>query len=258
MVKRACCIGEAGDTKVGKSRMGATFCMLQNEPSGIVLDFSRILQDGGFNGKTPTYNLVSDENEVGEAYPACMNVGLDMENQYKLITKWDDFENAIEFARYYQDILGRKKLWLVIDDTVGMRWHKVLDISQKAKHKSIAKDDWKVATPELKLLISRLSKEFNLLLINQIGPEYISGEKTGLKEPDWIPGKAEFLFDGLFTIHIIKTPSKYGEQVIKRKQVVEILSGREMWQCDDNFNPWIENPTAEKILESLGIKQDRW
>ena len=107
MVKRALCLGFAGESKSGKSYLAANFCNLGGKPTGIHLDFSRIFMQGGFGGKTPTYNLGSEEGEVGEAFPAACKVGLDIENQYNLITKWSDFENAIEFARFYQDTLKR-------------------------------------------------------------------------------------------------------------------------------------------------------
>lgn len=260
IINRALSVGYAGKSKVGKSYLSANFCKLDNKPSGIVFDFSRIFMTGGFDGSTPKY-LTSEKMpviqgadeiiEVGEAYPACEKVGLDMDNQYKLILKWQDFLDALEFARYYQDTIKRQKLWLVLDDMVGLRWHKVINISINAKHKSVSKDDWKVASSELKLLISQLSKEFNLVLVNQMGAAYENGDSTGISEPKWIPGGAEYLYDILFELGI-------DDNVAPRKQFAKIMASREIWQCDESFDPMVYKPTPETILNRAGITPNRW
>lgn len=260
IINRALSVGYAGESKTGKSYQGALFCNLEGKPSGIVCDFSRIFMKGGFDGTTPSYLTTekmpviqgTDEIiEVGEAYPSCEKVGLDIDNQYKLILKWQDFLDALEFARYYQATIKRKKLWLVLDDMVGLRWHRVIKIAMDAKHKSVAKDDWKVASSEIKLQISQLSKEFNLVLVNQIGAEYDHGDATGQREPKWIPGGAEFLYDVLYKIEIDASTNP-------RKQVANILAGREIWQCDEGFNPIVTKPTPEEILTRAGITPNRW
>ena len=254
-------VGFAGETKTGKSHLAARFCKLNDQPSGIYLDFSRIFMKGGFTHTTPQYitaqNLPNEVNgditiEVGEAFPACSTVGLDIDSQYRMITQWSDFEKVIDYAKLYQETIGRKKLWLILDDMVGLRWHKVIQISQDAKHKSVTKDDWKVVSTEIKLLISQLSKEFNLLMVNQFSDEYINQEKTGERSPTWIPGGAEYLYDGLFNLFIANVEGQ------PSAQYAQILAGRDIWQCDPNMQKMLKFPSPEDILNSLKISKDRW
>lgn len=247
LTKRALSVGLCGEPKTGKSHLAARFC---KEFGGVYCDFSRMFMQGGLNGKTPEYISVIDSDgiiDTGEAYPACLSVGLDIANQYKVINNWTDFQNAVEFARLYKDSLGKQRIWFILDDMQGVRWHKVIQIAKEAKHKSVSKDDWKVATTDIKLLISNLSQEFNLLMINQMGDEYKEGETSGERKPYWYPSGAEYLYDVLFNI-----------SVVDKIQWTQIISSREIWQCSENFDPMIKFAQPKDILTRSGINPNRW
>jgi len=266
-IKRSLSVALAGETKTGKSTIGAKFI---SKYGGIFCDFSRINQSGGID-KTPVKYNVSNSIEqigndtiveVGEAYTAISKVGLNLDN-YKVILNWQDFENAIAYAKVLSEDILKKRLWLIIDDTTAMRWHKALEIKDRMGHKSIGQKDWGIASAELKLLVSNLSRDFNLFMINQMMDEYhefdIIGEdgkttkekqKSGVRVPAWIPNGLDYLIDGILEVRIDK-------DVKPAKQYINIDGGREIWICDDSFNPRIDNITPENIMKSLGITEDR-
>jgi hypothetical protein len=176
IITRPLSIALAGEPKSGKSTVAAK---IVKKYGGIICDFSRVNQSGGMD-KTPVKYNVSNEIkqigedtiiEVGEAYTAMHKVGVGLEN-YKLILNWQDFENAVAYARVLSEDILKKKIWIVIDDTTAMRWHKAIEIKDRLGHKSIAQKDWGIAASELKLMVSSLSKEFNLFMINQMMDEY--------------------------------------------------------------------------------------
>jgi hypothetical protein len=267
IINRPLAVALAAETKSGKSTIGAKIAY---KYGGVVCDFSRINQTGGMGADVHYDRLLSDPKqvgndtiiEVGEAWTACRKVGLDLDKYYKVIMNWRDFETVIEYARALNSIT-KKKQWLIIDDTVAMRWHIAISIKEKLGHKSIYLSDWGIVATELKLLVSELSREFNLFLINQMidefqqnGEEQVSGkkiklkEKTGNKIPFWIPNGADYLIDGMCHIEIDKSTRPF-------KQYVIVDGGREIWICADDFNPRVDIVTPDTIFQALGITNDR-
>ena len=266
-VIRPLSIALAGEPKTGKSTIGA---MIIKRYGGLICDFSRVNQSGGLDGSTVKYNTAISQakeingvtyKEVGEAWTAAHKNNID--DNYRLILNWQDFENVIAEARILSNDVLQKKIWLVIDDSVAMRWHKALDVAKRLGHKSIVQKDWTIATVELKLTISSLSKDFNLLIINQMIDEYHEYEsqegdnktvkekqKSGVKVPLWIPNGLDYLVDGMVHIEIDKSQRPY-------KQYLVIDGGRCIWICDDNFSPKVDQVTPEMIMKSLSIEEDR-
>jgi len=268
---RPLAIAIAAETKRGKSTIGAMIC---KKYGGVLCDFSRINQGGGMDGTPVTYQNILANNaitteadgtivkKVGEAFTACNKQGLDIEKHYRLILKWKDFEDAIQYAQMLSTI-QKKKMWLVLDDMTAVRWHKTLDVSERLGHKSNTQKDWIIAAGELKLMISALSDKFNLLLINQMIDEYAqtideseagkktkNKEKSGVRVPDWIPRGADYLVDGMLRIEIDKSSFPY-------KQYLVIEGGREVWICADDFVPRVDRVTPDDIFKALGITEDR-
>lgn len=267
IIKRPLSIALAGETKTGKSYIGAAFV---KKYGGIICDFSRINQSGGMDKTTVKYNLSNDirqegDNtiiEVGEAYTAANKVGVAFDN-YKLILNWQDFEKAVAYAKVLSEDILQKRVWIVIDDTTAMRWHKAIDVMGRMGHKSIAQKDWGIASAELKLMVSNLSRDFNLLMINQMMDEYheyeVIGEdgkptkekqKSNIRVPAWIPNGLDYLVDGMVHIEIDKS-------VKPAKQYLVIDGGRECWICDSNFVERVDNITPELIMKVLGIGDER-
>jgi len=256
----------AGEPKTGKSTIGA---MIIKKYGGLFLDLGRVNQSGGMDGSTVKYSVDLQHSyekngeiikEVGESWTAVSKNGI--EDQYRLILNWKDFENVIAEANVLSEDVLQKKIWLVIDDTVAWRKHKVLDVKDKLGHKSATKNDWGIATQELNLLTSKLSKTFNLFLICQMSDEYQtfdssdengkskSKEKSGIRAPLWIPSGLDYLVDGMIHIEIDKTVRPY-------KQYLVIDGGREVWVCDENFSPKVDKITPELIMKVMGISEDR-
>jgi len=263
IIKRSLSLALAAETKSGKSYIGAS---IVKKYGGIICDFSRVNQIGGFKNPieykiavNAPQKIGEDEIiEVGEAWTACQKVGITEEN-YKLITNWKDFENAIAYARFLSEDVLKKKIWIVLDDTVAMRWHKTLDIANKLGHKNASQSDWRSTTQELKILISDLSKDFNLFIINQMKDEWEKTEiednktekqSTGKRVPNIIPNGLEYLVDGLMHIEIDKSSMPY-------KQYLVIDGGKEFWICGNDFCPKVENITPELIMKVMGISEDR-
>ncbi len=264
-IKRSLAVAISGPPKCGKSHLGAAIC---KQYGGIICNFSRVDQEFGTKkGEGCKYNIAvndpviqGDEEivEVGEAYGAVEHVGLDLE-YYKVINKWSQFEEAIEIAKFLSSEIFKKKIWIVIDDTVGLRWHKTMSISNKLGHKQIAQSDWKIAAVELKKLISELSKDFNLFLINQMTEEYkeyIGEDGKKIKEgsgkfvPNWIPKGADYLIDSMAEIVI-------NRENIPWKQEIHLKGGWSYWQCANGFVPTYENITPDQLLDVLGIAKER-
>jgi hypothetical protein len=267
IINRPLAIAIAAETKTGKSTIGAK---IAHKYGGVVCDFSRINQTGGMGVDVHYDCLVSAPKqvgedtiiEVGEAWTACKKVGLDLDKYYKVIMNWNDFKAVIEYARALNSIT-KKRQWLIIDDTVALRWHKVIEIQEKLGHKSIYLSDWGVAATELKLLVSNLSREFNLFLINQMVDEFQQNgeeqkgnkkvkikEKTGNRIPFWIPNGADYLIDGMCHIEIDRSNRPY-------KQYIIVDGGREIWICGNDFNPRVDQVSPENIFQALGITDDR-
>lgn len=260
---RPLAIALAAMPKNGKSTIGAK---IVKKYGGIICDFSRINQSGGFKNPIKYTNAIDapiqigeDEIiEVGEAWTACQKVGIE-EDRYKLILNWKDFENAITYAQMLSEDILQKKIWIVIDDTVAMKWHKTLSIAEKLGHKNASQSDWRTATTDLKLMISNLSKKFNLFIINQMKEEYRemeveNGKKekqgTGIFVPNWIPSGLDYLVDGMVRIEIDKSSKPYTQYLV-------IDGGREVWVCSEDFQERVDKITPELIMKVLGITEDR-
>jgi hypothetical protein len=242
-------IGECGEPKVGKSHQAASFVKAFD---GIFLDFARIVQSGGWSGKTPEYHVARVGH--GEAYTACKNAGLDLDRQYKFIKSWDDLEFVLEYARDYRDNISKKKnkrIWLVFDDTKWWRFMRAQQESRLGQHKSISKDDWKTATTSLTLQITELESEFNLLFVNQMSDEWAAGESTGQRQGAWYPSGVEYIYDAVLEYWIDKSKKPY-------TPIMKVLANRAIWVCSDEFKEDIPNPTPEKILSTIGIDKERW
>lgn len=270
IINRSLSLAFAAESKNGKSTIGA---MVAKEFKGFVCDFSRV--DNKWGSKTgPKFTtaqqapkIVGDKKiiEVGEAWTACQKVGLE-KDRYKLILSWADFENVVNYARMIGEDIDKKKEWLVLDDTVSMRKHKVNSIAAKLGHQQACQADYRIATIELQEMITNLSREFNLLLINQMKDEWaenvlesihdgvkkIDKEKqsTGKRVPNFIPNGTDYLCDGMGHIEIDRSQKPF-------KQYFVVDGGREIWICDENFEPRVSNVTAMDIMKAFGISEDR-
>ena len=242
-------IGYCGETKVGKSHLGASFV---KQFDGIFLDFSKIIQSGGWSGKTPEYHVA--QVGTGEAYTACQHVGIDIDHQYKFIKSWDDLEFAIECAKEYRDKeskKGNKRLWCVFDDSKWLRYMRAQKEAQLAAHKSINKDDWRNATVGLTLQITELEAQFNLLYVNQMGAEWAAGESTGNRAGAFYPSGAEFIYDLVGELFV-------DESQKPRVQHMRFIANRCTWQCTNDYIDNVVSPTPEKILEAAGVDKSLW
>ncbi len=241
-------VGFCGETKIGKSHLGARFA---KELDGVFLDFAAIQQISD-RKNAPTYDV--SKLSRGEAFRAVKTVGLDAEQQYRFIKNWDDLENAIEYARIYRDDISKKengRLWLVFDDTAMWRWHEALHALKVSGHKSMTKDDWGMATTSMTLRIRTLEPEFNLLFINQMQDLYESGENTGRRVGKFYPNGIDFALDVVGELWVDREKKPY-------RQHMKVLANRSNWLCLDDFTEDVVNPAPKTLLESLKVEQELW
>jgi hypothetical protein len=241
-------IGFCGETKIGKSYLGANFV---KQFDGVFLDFAGIQQVKTSMKSAPTYDV--SHLGKGEAYQACTTVGISPA-QYKFIKSWDDLEMAIEYARAYRDNISKKenkRIWLVFDDTTMWRWHEALHACKINSHKSIVKEDWGQATTMMTLRIRQLEAEFNLLFVNQMGYEYVNSENTGNRIGKFWPTSIEFAYDVAGELWIDKEHKPY-------KQYFKITANRANWLCLDSFVEDVPTPTPESILTAVQVDKDLW
>lgn len=241
---RALQIGICGEPKGGKSYLASCFA---RDLGGVVLDIAYVYQYKKSTASAPTYS--KSPLTRGDAYPACLASGLDIDNQYRYVRDLSELEESIEYARFYRDDISEKpngRVWLVFDDTYNWRQHEAFSQSLINKHKSMVKDDWAQATGTMKNRILGLSAEFNLLFVNRV----ITNE-DGVTIGQYLPNG------------IISDYTLYGELYINREvkpynQRFRVDGNRIWWLCSDDYLDDIPNPTPKKILEGSRVDPSLW
>ncbi len=241
-----------GLSEAGKSYLAASFV---KEYDGIYLDFSEVLQSWGGKDRPVKYQT----GGCGHGGYACIRAGINMEQQYKMIRTWDDYEQAVEYALMYRDDVSQKenkRIWIIIDDTSNMRENKAIHNMIQNKHKQRTTDDWRDATVDLKMAMSQLAYEFNCIYINQMTTEFEtitleSGKKektpTGRKVGMWYPYGLEHMVEVKGTL--VKTAEKR----------IFTIVGNQIWDSLDLKLPIdVEDPTPTKILEAIRAPKEQW
>lgn len=242
-------IGYAGATKIGKSHLAATFV---KELDGIVFDWAPVMQYKPTATSAPQY-FVSDSEE-GEALTACINVGLNIDRQYKIVTSWDSLEGLIEYAKIYRDDIStkpNKRIWIVFDDCNMMRWHAAIHTCKASGNKSITRNNWGEATSLMTLMIRNLERDFNLIFVNQLADEYKSGESTGNKIGKFYPNGIEYALDVVGTYWV-------DDSVKPKVPHFRVEANRAAWLCSDTYIEDITNLDPKEMLRQMQIKEERW
>lgn len=223
-----------GAPKVGKSYICANFV---KKFGGYHVDFLAVDQLKLQTKGVPEYHTRAH----GDARFAVKKVGLS-DDQYISIK---NIEQLIKIADM-PSADGPKK-FVVLDDSSNFRWQSALNRMITEKHAMITKDDWMHATSLMKSIIMRLLNNYNVVVIHQMGDEYVEDRATGKQTPKFFPTGIEYNSDLVGEIRVER-----GDAI---SQIFEIVAARAMWYGSENFNPVIRGPTVEEILKRSGFDE---
>jgi hypothetical protein len=242
--------------KKGKSHLGALFVKMFG---GVVFDFAKIQQVSFFakggGGPAPSYTVAN----VGDAATACENAGLELD-QYRFIKTWEEFMEAIEYAKMYRDGMQKEnhRIWVVIDDTTNMRWQGAYYAMVQNKHTSMSQPDWTSCSMLMSSVFQTLESNFNCIFVNQVKEGYDKEKDaaTGIKEPSYFPSNLEHIVDATMEYVIV-------EEEKDKYPVLKIKSMKNMWVCRKDVPESIvfrdpDTLSPDTILRALKFDEAYW
>lgn len=244
------------DSKMGKTYFGASF------PNAVVIDFPPA--KFGF-GKIE----IDLNRSVGEGFRSLFNSirkpdgklsftpkipGFDYRNQYHFPKSWEEFQTAIEKARFYAEdvamIPNAGKVWVVLDDSYRWRAIETLHYIQVNKRKWPSQQEFGLITQAMASQITAIQNFANVLVIHRTTKDF----DTGNKVPLVYPTSTDFNSD--ISIELIHRINSDGSE---KHQVALIHATGHDYPCmNDQYQTEVVDPTPEDVLAAAKIPRPFW
>ncbi len=180
------------DTKIGKTYFGGCF------PNAVVIDFPPAKLSFG---KVEIDQLALTRT-FGEGFRSLFAPfrkpdntlawkpkieGFDYRNQYHFPRSWEEFQTAIEKARFWAEDLAlvpnSGKVWVVLDDSYRWRALEIFHYLQANKRKWPSQQEFGLITQTMASQITAIQNFANVLVIHRTTKEFETGNKIPLVYP---------------------------------------------------------------------------
>lgn len=242
------------DTKIGKTYFGASF------PNAAVIDFPPAKLSFG-------KAEIDISRSVGEGFRSLFNpirkpdsklsfvpkiVGFDYHNQYYFPKSWEEFQTALEKAKFYAEdvamVPDAGKVWVVLDDSYRWRAMEILHYIQVNKKRWPSQQEFGLITQAMASQITSIQNFANVLVIHRTVKDFESGQKVPLVYPT----STDFNSD--ISIELIHRDGSDGKH-----QVALIHSTGHDYPCmNDQYQTEVVDPTPEDVLAAAKIPRPFW
>lgn len=246
------------DTKIGKTYFGANF------PNAIVIDFPPAKLSFG----KVEIDQIALSRSVGEGFRSLFSPirkpdntlvwkpkidGFDYKNQYHFPKSWEEFQTAIEKAKFFAEdvaaIPNSGKVWVVLDDSYRWRAMEIVHYIQANRRKWPSQQEFGLITQAMSSQITAIQNFANVLVIHRTTKEF----ETGNKVPLVYPTSTEFNSD--CSIELIHRSTSDGQ----KHQVALIHStGHDFEPQNSDYQTEVIDPTPENVLAAAKIPRPFW
>lgn len=246
------------DTKIGKTFFGASF------PNAVIIDFPPAKLSFG----KAEIDQIALTRSVGEGFRSLFTPvrkpdntlvwkpkidGFDYHNQYHFPKSWEEFQTAIEKARFYAEdvsaIPNAGKVWVVLDDSYRWRAMEIIHYIQANKRKWPSQQEFGLITQAMASQITAIQNFANVLVIHRTVKEF----ETGNKVPLVYPTSTDFNSD--ISIELIHRDSPDGKS---KHQVALIHSTGHNYACNADYQTEVIDPTPDLVLSAARIPTILW
>jgi len=245
------------DTKIGKTWFGA------NMPNAVIIDFPPAKLSFG----KVEIDQLALKRTVGEGFRSIFAPfkkpdgvlawkpkidNFDYKNQYHFPKSWEEFQVALEKAKYYAEdvalIPNAGKVWVVLDDTYRWRAMEILNYITKNKRKWPSQQEFGLITQAMSSQITAIQNFANVLLIHRTAKDF----DTNLKVPLVYPTSADFNSDiSVELIHEVRDG--------KLHQVARIHStGHDFAPMNPDYQTEVVDPDPISVLAAAKVPRPLW
>lgn len=249
------------DTKIGKTYFGASF------PNAVIIDFPPVKISFG----SAKFEESVLKRSFGEGFRSLFESfrkpdgssawkpkieGFDYRKQYYFPKSWEEFQTAIEKAKYYAEDLSlvpnSGKVWVILDDTYRWRAMEIIHYLTVNKRKWPSQQEFGLITQAMANQITQIRDFANVALIHRTTREF----ETGNRVPMVYPTSADF--DSDLTIELIHRDVEQDGKTTKR-QVALIHSTGHNFPCNNpDYQVEVLDPTPEDVLAAARIPVPLW
>ena len=245
------------DTKIGKTYFGACF------PNAVIIDFPPAKLSFG----KVEIDQIALSRSFGEGFRSIFTPfrkedgslafkpkidGFDYRNQYHFPKTWEDFQTAIEKAKFYaKDIAlvpNAGKVWVVLDDSYRWRAMEIVHYLQVNRRKWPSQQEFGLITQAMASQITAIQNFANVLVIHRTTKEF----ETGNKIPLIYPVSTDFNSD--VSIELIHEQRDGGLH-----QIAKIHSTGHDFPCmNPDYQVEVVDPTPFDVLAAAKIPRPFW
>jgi hypothetical protein len=247
------------DTKIGKTFFGANF------PNVVLIDFPPAKLSFG----KVEIDQLALKRSVGEGFRSIFSPtrkadgtlawtpkieGFDYKNQYHFPKTWEEFQIALEKAKYYAEdvasIPNAGKVWVVLDDSYRWRALEIIHYITVNKRKWPSQQEFGLITQAMSSQLTAIQNFANVLVIHRTVKDFDSG----LKVPMVHPTSTDFNSD--CSIELIHRDSPDG----KTKHQVALIhsTGHDFAPMNADYQYEVIDPTPESVLAAAKIPRVLW
>jgi hypothetical protein len=247
------------DTKIGKTFFGASF------PNAVLIDFPPAKLSFG----KVEIDQMAITRTFGEGFRSVFapfrkpDASLawkpkidrfDYRNQYHFPKSWEDFQTAIEKAKFYAEdvalVPNAGKVWVILDDSYRWRAMEIVHYLQVNRRKWPSQQEFGLITQAMASQITAIQNFANVLVIHRTTKDF----DTGLKVPLVYPTSTDFNSD--VSIELIHRDSADGKS---KHQIALIHSTGHDFPCmNPDYQVEVIDPTPIDVLAAAKIPRPFW
>lgn len=245
------------DTKMGKTFYAAS------HPNAVVIDFPPVHQSFG----VCEFDPIAITRTVGEGFRSLFIPvrkpdktlvykpkidGFDYKNQYHFPKSWEEFQTALEKAKYYAEdiatIPDAGKVWVVLDDSYRWRGMEIMNYCRVNKRKWPSQPEFGKITQTMASQLTAIRNFANVIVVHRTTKDF----ESGLKVPLVYPTSCDFDADlSISLCHEQRNGSLH--------QVAKIFSTGHDFPCQNpDYQIEVLDPTPVDVLAAAKIPRPLW
>lgn len=245
------------DTKIGKTYFAANF------PNAVIIDFPPAKLSFG----KVEIDQIALKRTVGEGFRSIFSPvrkpdkslawvpkidGFDYRNQYHFPKSWEEFQTALEKAKFYAEDVAMMpnvgKVWVVLDDSYRWRALEIVHYLQANKRKWPSQQEFGLITQAMASQITSIQNFANVAIIHRTAKEF----ETGNKIPLVYPTSTDFNSD--VSIELI-----HRDIDGKKRQVALVHSTGHNFPCNNpDYQTEVLDPNPLEVLTAARVPSPLW